>query len=63
MPGYFFNKVAGLRPATFLKRDSGTGIFCELREISKKAIFTDHLWATTSKVYLVCIYHIYIYQN
>ena len=23
----FFNKVAGLRPATLLKRDSGTGVF------------------------------------
>ena len=23
----FFNKVAGLRPATLLKRDSGTGFF------------------------------------
>ena len=23
----FFNKVAGLRPATLLKKDSGTGVF------------------------------------
>ena len=23
----FFNKVAGLRPTTLLKRDSGTGVF------------------------------------
>ena len=23
----FFNKVVGLRPATLLKRDSGTGVF------------------------------------
>ena len=23
----FFNNVAGLRPATLLKRDSGTGVF------------------------------------
>ena len=23
----FFNKVAGLRPLTLLKRDSGTGVF------------------------------------
>ena len=23
----FFNKVAGLRPATLLKRNSGTGVF------------------------------------
>ena len=26
-PSLFFNKVAGLRPATLSKRDSGTGIF------------------------------------
>ena len=25
--GLFFNKVAGLRPATLLKRDSGAGVF------------------------------------
>ena len=24
----FFNKVASLRPATLLKRDSGKGVFC-----------------------------------
>ena len=24
---FFFNKVTGLRPATLLKRDSGTGVF------------------------------------
>ena len=48
MPCSFLNNVAGLRPATLLKRDSGTGIFCEL---SKKAIFTEHLWATTSSIY------------
>ena len=35
----FFNKVAGLRPATLLKRDSGTGIFIEFSEISKKSFF------------------------
>ena len=23
----FFNEVAGLRPVTFIKRDSGTGVF------------------------------------
>ena len=35
----FFNKVGGLRPATLLKRDSGTGIFIEFSEISKKSFF------------------------
>ena len=27
VPESHFNKVAGLRPATLLKRDSGTGVF------------------------------------
>ena len=26
----FFNKVAGLKPATLLKRDSGTGVFLSI---------------------------------
>ena len=26
-PRLFFNRVAGLRPATLLKRDSGTDVF------------------------------------
>ena len=25
----FFNKVADLRPAILLKKDSGTGVFCK----------------------------------
>ena len=25
----FFNKIAGLKPATLLKRDSGTGVFAK----------------------------------
>ena len=29
MPKSFFSKVAYLRPATLLKRDSGTGEFCK----------------------------------
>ena len=32
----FFNKVVGLRPATLLKKDSGTGVFLEFCEICKK---------------------------
>ena len=35
----FFNKVAGLRPATLLKRDSGTGVF-----LSTLRNFYDHLF-------------------
>ena len=35
----FFNKVAGLRPATLLKKDSGTDVSCEFCEISKNTFF------------------------
>ena len=46
--GLFFNKVAGLRPVLLLKKDSGTGEFCE---ISKNIFFTEHLWATAFELY------------
>ena len=46
----FFNKVAGLRPATLLKRESGAGISCELCEFSKNTFFTEHLWMTAFKI-------------
>ena len=39
MPRSLFNKVARLRPATLLKRDSGTGVFCEFCEIFKNTFF------------------------
>ena len=32
----------------FLKDTSGTGVCCELREISKNTYFAEHLWATAS---------------
>ena len=43
MPELFFNKFAGLRPANFIKRDSGTDFFCEFYEIFKNTFFTEHL--------------------
>ena len=46
--GLFFNKVAGLRPATLLKKDSGTGAFLLICEISENTFFTEHLWTTVS---------------
>ena len=46
----FFNKVAGLRPATLLKRESRTGISCEFCECSKNTFFTEHLWMTAFKI-------------
>ena len=40
----FFNKVAGLRPATLLKKETLAQVFsCEFYEISKNTIFTEHL--------------------
>ena len=38
----FFNKVAGLRPATLLKRDS-TGAFCKFCNIFKNTYVIEHL--------------------
>ena len=37
----FFNKVAGLRPATLLKRDSGADVFLWIL-----GNFIEHLWMT-----------------
>ena len=55
----FFNKVAGLKPATllkkrpeacnFVKKETPALVFsCEFCEISKYTCFTEHLWATAS---------------
>ena len=46
----FFNKVAGLRPATLLKRSLAQVFSCEYCETSKNTFFTKHLWTTASKV-------------
>ena len=43
-----FNKVAGLRLATLLKRDTGTGFSCECFEIFKNIFFIEHLLETAS---------------
>ena len=45
----FFNKAAGLRPAIFLKRNSGKGVFLWFCEIFKNTFFTEHLWTTALK--------------
>ena len=34
-----FYKIAGFRPATLLKRDSGTGVSCEFCKIFKNIFF------------------------
>ena len=33
-----------------LKRDSGTGVSCEFREIFKNSFFTEHLWTSASEI-------------
>ena len=44
-----FNKVAGLRPATLLKKEAHAQVFsCEFCEISKNPFFAEHLWTTAS---------------
>ena len=44
----FFTKLQTFRPATSLKRDSYTGVFCEIWEILKSTYFEEHLWTTVS---------------
>ena len=45
----FFNKVAGLRPKLYKKKDTLAQVFsCEFCEISKNTFFIDHLWTTAS---------------
>ena len=44
----FFNKVAGLRPATLLKNRLVQVFSYEFREISKNNFFAEHLWMTAS---------------
>ena len=47
-----FNKVAGLRPAILLKRDSNTVVFCEIGDIFKITYFEVHLPTTASELML-----------
>ena len=45
----FFNKVAGLRPVTFLKKETLAQVFsCEFCKIFKNTFFTKHLRTTAS---------------
>ena len=46
----FLIKLQVFRPATLLKRDSDTGISCEICEIFKNVFFEEHLWKTASVV-------------
>ena len=49
VPESLFNKVAGARPVTLLKRETLSQVFpCEFCKISKNTFFTEHLWVTAS---------------
>ena len=48
----FFNKVAGFRPVTLLKKILAQVFSCELYRISKNIFFTEHLWTTAPKIIL-----------
>ena len=41
--GLFLIKFQGFRPATFLKRDSNTGVSCGYYELFKNSFFTENL--------------------
>ena len=45
----FFDKVAGLRPATLLKKSLAQVFSYEFCEISKNTFFTEHLRTTASE--------------
>ena len=47
----FFSKVAGLRPATLLRRDPSIGVFLSILCNFKNTFFTQHLRKTAS-IYL-----------
>ena len=52
----FLNKVAGLRPATLLKKETVAQVFsCEFYEISKNTFFAEHLWTIASEFYSLFI--------
>ena len=44
-----FNKVAGLRPTTLLKKTLAQVFSSEFCQISKNTFFTEHLWTTAFK--------------
>ena len=47
----FFNKVAGLKTATLIKKETLAQVFsCEFSEIFKNVFFTEHLRTTASNV-------------
>ena len=59
----FFDKVAG--PCNFLKKETLAQVFsCEFCQISKNSFFTEHLWATASKICLFINYiQVYFFKR
>ena len=55
LQAFFFSKVAGLRPATCLKKRLWHVFSCEFCGIPKNTFFTEHLWVTGSYMYRVSI--------
>ena len=47
---FFFNKVAGLRSATLLKKTLTQVFSCEFCKIFRNTFFTEHLWTTAPKL-------------
>ena len=49
----FFNKIAGLRPATLFKKRFWHMFSCEFCQIFKKTFFTDYFRTTASEVEVI----------
>ena len=50
MSEFLFNKLAGLRPATLLKKTLTQGLFCKFFEVFKNTLFVNNLRATAVKL-------------
>ena len=57
---FFFNKVAGLRPANLLKKRLWHRSF-PVNIAIQEHLFTEHLWTTASAVTRACTFFILIY--
>ena len=56
----FLIKLRGFRPATFLKRDSNTGVYLSICEIFKNTYFEEYLRmiaSETNKVVEILMFH------
>ena len=53
----FFNKFAGLRPATLLKKAPTQVFFCELYEIFKNTFFASDCFSKYESLYMIAAVH------